>query len=85
MHKKTLFSELTERIIELTNKTPLPFWMRGEKLPEQDEEQLSDLSQLEYGITRDLTLKGINSDSPQGRKETARVLRQIRKNYNWLS
>ncbi len=85
MDKETIFRGIEERVDGLLKRTPLPFWMRGGKLPEKEEEQLSELSQFEYGITQELNLKGIDPDSPQGRKETARVLKQIQQDYHWLS
>lgn len=85
MTREAIFRGIEERVDGLLRKAPLPFWMKGEKLPAEEVEELSELSQLEYGITHDLMLRGIDPDGPQGRKEAAKVLRQIEKDYHWLS
>lgn len=85
MNQETLFRGARERISGLVKKAPLPFWMSGEKLPQNEVEKLSELSQLEYGITHDLSLQGIDPNSPKGKKKTTEQLRQILEDYHWLS
>lgn len=85
MDKETIFREIKDRIDGLLKKAPLPFWMSGQRLSEKEVGELSELAQLEHGTTQDLVLKGVDPDSPQGREESAKVLRQIREDYNWLS
>lgn len=85
MNKETFFEEARARINQLKSKEPLPFWMTGKFLPEDEVSNLSELSQIEYGITLDLAIKGTDPDSLHGRREVANALKQVLQDYSWLS